>query len=120
MRITIKALEKLFSKPSNDKVIADARESVGAKGAMNNRKDNPVEWALLLYQLDDAREHLESLINDMADDEEFCEIDYDIYLGHIFEHLNRAWNGRAQSAEQMDKFYEENSKLPTDIPTFNK
>jgi hypothetical protein len=31
---------------------------------MINKEDNYVEWALLIYELCDAKEHLENLINE--------------------------------------------------------
>jgi hypothetical protein len=61
---------------------------------MITKKDNYAEWALLLYELEDAKEHLETLMQEMADDPEFDEVDYRIGLGHIYTHLNRAWNAR--------------------------
>ena len=34
---------------------------------MLNRGDHPVAWALLLYQIDDLREHLDDLVKQLAD-----------------------------------------------------
>lgn len=43
---------------------------------MINKKENYVEWALLLYELDDAQEKLAALMDNMSSDDDFCEIDY--------------------------------------------
>ena len=58
-------------------------------------KDAPVSWAMLMYDLDDAREDLESLLTEMRnDDAEVNEEYFRIRLSHIYWHLNRAWNRR--------------------------
>lgn len=61
---------------------------------MINEKDNPVEWAMLITELDEAREHLDALIKSMAETESTDESEYAVQLGHVFAHLNRAWNSR--------------------------
>lgn len=61
---------------------------------MINPNDHPVAWGLLLYELEDAREHLEQLVQAMAESPGFDEHELRISLGHVFAHLNRAWNAR--------------------------
>lgn len=83
---------------------------------MINHRDNPVEWAMLAYELNDAREHLESLIKEMSEADDFTDEDFATALGHVFAHLNRSWNTRNIStaelnAEQMDVL----SQFPTDL-----
>ncbi len=82
---------------------------------MINEKDNPVEWAMLRYELDDAREHIETLLKDMTETDDFTDEDYAVSMAHIYAHLNRAWNRRNSDSEpnsdQMDNF----SQFPTDI-----
>jgi len=83
---------------------------------MINAKDNPVEWGLLLYCLDDAREHIESSIKDMQEDDEFDETDFDVQISHIYHHLNQAWNGRDMSSKMTLKKHDEITKtMPTDL-----
>ena len=53
---------------------------------------HPVAWAMLLYELSDAHEHLGALVNQMAESGGIDIEDYQIQLGHVFAHLNRAWN----------------------------
>ena len=57
---------------------------------MINRKDNPVSWSLLLMGLDEAREHLENLINEMNEAGAVDDSHFSINLGHVYAHLNRA------------------------------
>jgi hypothetical protein len=62
---------------------------------MISMKDAPVSWAMLMYDLDDAREDLESLLTEMRNnDAEVDEEYFRIRLSHIYWHLNRAWNHR--------------------------
>jgi hypothetical protein len=59
---------------------------------MITKTANPVEWAILMYELDDAKEHLENLIAEITEADEPDEIDFGMQLEHIYSHLNRAWN----------------------------
>ena len=83
---------------------------------MISKKDNYAEWALLMYELDDAKEHLETLMREMTDDPEYDEANFRVDLGHIYSHLNRAWNARNRlGAEWTQEQQEELSQFPTDI-----
>jgi len=108
----VEFLKRIFGKTPKEhttfKYDADDR-------GMINAKDHPVEWALMLYDLDEVREHIESLIKDMQEDEEFCQIDLDVHLSHIYQHLNRAWNARNMSTDLASEKFEEISKFPTDL-----
>jgi hypothetical protein len=59
---------------------------------MINNKDNPVAWALLVTELDEAREHLESLTNEMVKAGTIEDTEFAVQLGHIYAHLNRVWH----------------------------
>jgi len=61
---------------------------------MINRNDNPVGWAMFLYDLDDAHEHLGDLIKKISTNTEYGESELRIDLGHVYAHLNRAWRRR--------------------------
>jgi hypothetical protein len=82
---------------------------------MINLKNNPVQWSLLLYELEDAQEHLGKLIDKMSAKGEIDEIEYQINLGHIYSHLNRAWNSRNRTFEENDNQFEVESQFPKDI-----
>ena len=82
---------------------------------MINNKENPVQWALLLDELDDAREHLTKLIDEMNKKGETSEVEFGIYLGHIYLHINRGWNSRNRTTDLTDEEFEVESEFPKDI-----
>jgi hypothetical protein len=82
---------------------------------MINAKNNPVEWAMLNYELDDAREHLETLLKEMSEADELTDDDFAAFLGHIFAHLNRAWNTRNVESELTSDQTDSMSQFPTDL-----
>ena len=75
----------------------------------------PVAWSLLVAELDDAREHLESLIGEMAPQGSYDEEEFRINLGHIYAHLNRAWHSRDISSEITKDQWPVFSRFPTDV-----
>ena len=84
---------------------------------MLNRTEHPVAWALLMYQLGNAHEHLGDLIKQMMEDTEFDENDYRVHLGHVFAHLNRAWHQRGDTHldVESEELWNERSKFPVDL-----
>lgn len=82
---------------------------------MIESKSNPVEWTLLLHELDDARDHLSKLLEQMAANGAIDEIDYRIQLGHVYSHLNRAWNGRDNRSEPNTELWEKQTLFPVDL-----
>lgn len=57
---------------------------------MINKKDNYVEWSLLVLELCDAKQHLEKLIDEEIEQKDFVETEFRIAIAHIYSHLNRA------------------------------
>lgn len=82
---------------------------------MINSSEQPVEWAMLLYELDDAREHLESLANKMAQSGEISEQAFAIHLGHVYAHMNRAWNSRSLEGDIPEEDWGRLSQFPEDL-----
>ncbi len=82
---------------------------------MIGKSENPIEWALLVYQLEDAAEHLTKLIREMSEREDYDEPEFRIDLGHIFAHLNRAWHLRNLTGEEAQSLSDEASEFPTDL-----
>ncbi len=82
---------------------------------MINNDDNPVQWALLVNELDEAREHLDSLTRTMVAKGTIDESDYAVQVGHIYAHLNRAWASRRRTTELPFDEWEEASQFPTDL-----
>lgn len=84
---------------------------------MINKENNSVEWSGLMYELEDASEHLEVLISEMKDDPDFDEIDFKIQLQHIFSHLNRAWHRQNFDRQISEEEWMAASKFPNDLDT---
>ena len=86
---------------------------------MINPVDHPVGWALLLYELEDANEHLGDLIRDMVADADYSDEVLRVQLGHVYAHLNRAWCRRNVtedfSKENYDEQWDKATKFPNDI-----
>ena len=78
-------------------------------------KQAPVAWAMLMYDLDDAREDLEALLIAMQNDLEFDEEYFRVRLGHIYWHLNRAWNRRNVSDELLENDDSDAGRFPSDL-----
>ena len=82
---------------------------------MIDSNQNPVEWPLLLYELADAEEHLHNLINQMNKAGRIDDEDYRVQIGHIYSHLNQAWNSRSRKGEQTEEPFESETRFPSDI-----
>ncbi len=83
---------------------------------MINQSDHPVAWALLLYEIDEAREHLEGLAKHMSESGRIDDEDFKVQMGHVYGHLNRIWHRRNEDSEEITDEQRDNfSKFPTDI-----
>ena len=69
---------------------------------MINANDNPVQWALLLEELNEAHEHLGKLISEMTAHSDYDEPHLRVDMGHIMAHLNRAWARRNCTRDLTD------------------
>lgn len=82
---------------------------------MINPKNNPVGWAMLMYELDDAHEHLENLINAISSDPAYSEESYRVDLGHVLAHLNRAWRRRLVHEDMTLEEWNAAREYPDDL-----
>jgi hypothetical protein len=83
---------------------------------MINQTDHPVTWALLVYEIDDLREHLDTLAKQMAQDGRIDADDFRAHVSHAYAHLNRIWNSRNEGSEEaVHHRSDEFTKFPTDI-----
>jgi len=80
-----------------------------------DQKSSPVDWARFLCELEDARDHLGNLIEQIAKAGEFEEEDFGIQFGHIYSHLNRAWHSRGYVGEVTKELWVQNSQYPCDL-----
>ncbi len=85
---------------------------------MINSKDHPVEWALFLYELEDAEEHLKNLIMQLYSKSDIDEIEFKTHLFHVYEHLNRAWHSRNTIGEISSTQWQANSQFPASLKLF--
>jgi hypothetical protein len=84
---------------------------------MISRTEHPVSWAMLMFELSDAQEHLGALIEQMSKAGTIDDEDFSIQMGHIYAHLNRAWHGRDDQGldDVPAEVFAERSKFPVDI-----
>jgi predicted Zn-dependent protease len=82
---------------------------------MINKEQNPVGWTMLMYELDDAKEHLNNLIAEIQNDPKYNEANLRVDLGHVYSHLNRAWHRRNNSEDVSEAEWVEASKFPNDL-----
>ncbi len=82
---------------------------------MINRKDNPVEYALMGLEFEEMLKHLDELTNKFASQEAIDENHFKIDIAHLYAHLNRIYNGRNHIGEISDEDFTEYSKFPIDI-----
>jgi hypothetical protein len=82
---------------------------------MITKENAPVGWAMLMYELEDAKEHLAQLISDVSSAPEYGEEAFRVDLGHVFSHLNRAWHRRNTPEDLNDAEWEQASQYPTDL-----
>ncbi len=70
---------------------------------------------MLMYELDDAHEHLGNLLKEMNASGNVDETDFRIQLGHVYAHLNRAWFCRNVHEDFPESAREVASSFPTDL-----
>lgn len=80
---------------------------------MIDKKLQPVEWAAFMYELEDALEHLEGLIKDVEQIQDYEEGDLRVDLGHVYAHLNRAWRRSAKALAEGERDWA--SQFPDDL-----
>ncbi|WP_240312047.1 hypothetical protein [Teredinibacter turnerae] len=82
---------------------------------MINGNQNPLAWVQLISELEDARDHLGSLIEEMMTNGAIDVESYAVDIAHIYAHLNRAWNTRNIKDELTEDQWENGRSFPTDI-----
>ena len=58
---------------------------------------------VVLFHLNEALQELEGTIERIENEPAYGIEDYRAAMGHLFHHLNTAWNGRNQTDEQFKK-----------------
>lgn len=74
----------------------------------------------VLFHLKEAKSSLEDMISEIESDLEYEYGNYVVDMGHIYHHLNTAWNSRSATKEQIEPGTDEDfnkwNKFPTDLP----
>lgn len=74
-----------------------------------------LELALLRYELDEVTEHLQNPSKLVLPNSGLHEEEFEVYMGHIYAHLNRIWNSRNHVGEIDNKLWEKFTRFPLDI-----
>ena len=82
---------------------------------MIDKKSNPVAWAMLIYELEDTKEHLSNLTDALHSTKCIDETNFKIQISHIYGHLNRIYHSRNYTGEISEEKLLEYSRFPTDI-----
>ena len=73
---------------------------------------------IVKFNIEEAKEQLEEILNDIETDLEFSDVEFQISLEHAYHHLNFAWNARnveeKRAIKCSEKDYKEWSKFPID------
>ncbi len=85
---------------------------------MISSEENPVEWALLSYELEEVTEHLQELSNKINLATSISEEEFSVAIGHIYAHLNRIWNSRNHKGEITQELFEKFSQPPCDMELY--
>lgn len=54
----------------------------------------------VLFHLREAKEELDRTVNELETDVEYDVGEFTVGMGHLYHHLNTAWNGRYASVER--------------------
>ncbi len=78
--------------------------------------------SVVLFHLREAAEQLNRTIQSLAGDRDYGTEEFQVEMGHLYSHLNTAWNGRDQSDEQFEKCtdqdFERFRKFPNESELF--
>jgi hypothetical protein len=55
----------------------------------------------VLFHLREAAEELNKMLSEIEQRRSYSEASLEVAMGHLYHHLNTAWNGRAQTAAQF-------------------
>ena len=62
---------------------------------------------VVLFHLREAAEQLNETIRDLEGNPDYGKEEFQVELGHVYHHLNTAWNGRDQTDAQFEKCTDE-------------
>lgn len=81
-----------------------------------------LNWEIILSNLGEAREQIELIEARVKSGEKVSEIELQIWIEHVYHHLNFAWNVRHVSTKRYSRLKDEEfnlwSKFPEDIEVY--
>lgn len=82
-----------------------------------------LNWGIILSNLAEAREQIEEIEKRAKDEKKPSEIELQIWLEHVYHHLNFAWNIRHKTtlnySTLSDEEFNEWSKFPAEMKEKN-
>ena len=88
---------------------------INPRSAIDKQTKRASRMGRLMYELEDAQEHLAALISEMNATDDFEEVDLRIQLAHVFSHLNRAWHRRDKVHGLNQEEWQDASRFPSDL-----
>ena len=64
--------------------------------------------SMILFHLKEAREELEEMIEEVATQSDYDIAEFRVAIGHLYHHLNTAWNGRDSTSQEHEDCIQEN------------
>jgi len=61
----------------------------------------------VIFHLREAAEQLNKTIQSLASNQDYSSEEFQVEMGHLYHHLNTAWNGRDQTDEQFQNCTDE-------------
>ncbi|MGY3088732.1 hypothetical protein ACVWYF_001772 [Hymenobacter sp. UYAg731] len=88
---------------------------------MIDKQTDPVAWSLLIDELKDAQDAINTLLRDANNESDYGEEEFRVDMAHAFMHLNRAWHCRNATLAQHDDnaIWDEWAQYPTDLNPLN-
>jgi hypothetical protein len=78
--------------------------------------------AVVLFHLREAAEQLKETIQELESRADYCKEEFQVEMGHLYGHLNTAWNGRdqtdAQHAKCTDEDFDRFRRFPAESELF--
>jgi len=78
--------------------------------------------SVVLFHLREAAEQLKETIQELESSTDYGMEEFQVDIGHLYHHLNTAWNGRNQTDEQHQKCtdadFAQFRKFPNDADLF--
>jgi hypothetical protein len=62
---------------------------------------------VIVFHLQEAAEQLNETIRNLSSNQQYGAEEFEVEMGHLYHHLNTAWNGRERTNEQFNKCTDE-------------